>query len=560
MLSSASLADRTAGRSWPAWTAPLALFLGAALLYAINLGRLPHPDELHHVLAARGLLATGEPRLAEGLYTRGLLYTWLVAQSFALFGESLAAARIPSLIPMAALVAVLFAWLRREAGPRAAWIAAVLFAVSPFAVDIAQFSRFYALQMLSFFLAAILAYDAAGPGPLPRRLGLAALSLAALSLAVHLQPTTFLGLSGLGAWLAGVLLLPVLLDPLVSRRTKLLLLGGLFGLVLLLLAGMYASGHLAKFWHLYRYTPPFNRGTIDQFWYYHAWYSLFYPSLWPATGLLGLAALAARPRPAGLLLTVFAVAFLLNSFAAAKSLRYIAYAQPFLFALWGIGLAALTDGLGRFLAGLRRRLDDALDLAVPWSRGLAGGLVAAAVAFLVLANPAWLRTASLLAGITVPPERPSTNWPAAREALLPWLERADIVISTEELGTLYFLGRYDVRYSPSKMDELAPGQERDFGSDPRTGRPIAAGPAALERLFQCYDSGLILGPAGDWGRPYKINDAIGRLITTYAQPIELPRRSRVYAYAWQRPAGSPKPAACAELPPIPRTPLIAPGR
>ena len=58
----------TAGRSAPrsAWAGlvPLVWFAAAAPLYSINLDRLPHPDEYHHILAAQGLIATGEPRIA----------------------------------------------------------------------------------------------------------------------------------------------------------------------------------------------------------------------------------------------------------------------------------------------------------------------------------------------------------------------------------------------------------------------------------------------------------------------------------------------------------------
>ena len=112
----ATTATQQRDGSMAGWLAPLALFAAACLLYSINLGRMAHPDEFHHILAAQGLLATGEPRIAEGVYTRVYLQTWLVAKSFSLFGDSLAAARVPSLIATALLVATLFAWLRREAG------------------------------------------------------------------------------------------------------------------------------------------------------------------------------------------------------------------------------------------------------------------------------------------------------------------------------------------------------------------------------------------------------------------------------------------------------------
>ena len=63
----------------------------------------------------------------------------------------------------------MFAWLRREAGPRAAWIGAVLFGISPFAVDMAQFCRFYALQSLAMFVTAMRRLRGGQvPAPIPR--------------------------------------------------------------------------------------------------------------------------------------------------------------------------------------------------------------------------------------------------------------------------------------------------------------------------------------------------------------------------------------------------------
>jgi hypothetical protein len=177
-------------------------------------------------------------------------------------------------------------------------------------------------------------------------------------------------------------------------------------------------------------------------------------------------------------------------------------------------------------------------------------MVTAALAFLIVANPAWLRTASLLANVTIPPEQPPANWPAARDALQPWVQRANIVVTTEELGALYFLGRYDVRYSPSKMEELPHEQRREFGLDHRTGRPVIATAASLERLIDCYPSGLIVGPADDWGKPHKISAELARLITDRAAPVPLPSKARLYAYAWERPKAAAPPEACAELPTI----------
>ncbi len=54
-------ATRSEGGIDTAWLAPLVLFAGCLLLYSIHLGRMAHPDEYYHILAAKGLLETGEP-------------------------------------------------------------------------------------------------------------------------------------------------------------------------------------------------------------------------------------------------------------------------------------------------------------------------------------------------------------------------------------------------------------------------------------------------------------------------------------------------------------------
>ena len=142
--------------------APVTVFVCALLLFCINLDRPPHPDEMHHALVAQHLLETGRPMLDQGEYKRGIAYTWCVAISYEIFGEGLASARAPSVLFVAVVAAILFVWVRIEAGFVAAWIAAGLFVTSPMAVEVAQFCRFYSLHMLSFLLGAICVYYAAG--------------------------------------------------------------------------------------------------------------------------------------------------------------------------------------------------------------------------------------------------------------------------------------------------------------------------------------------------------------------------------------------------------------
>lgn len=517
------------------WWSPPIVFLVCIALYGVNLDRMPLADELHHVLAGQSMMEHGEPRIAEGTYTRGLLYTWLVAQSFSIFGVSIAAARVPSVICMALLAAILFHWLRMQAGSRAAWLGAGLFAISPFAVEIAQMSRFYAPQSLALFVGAILTYGALRhPFRWPDMALRLGLPLPFLALGVYLQPTSLLGLAGITLWAAGVVLVPWLSDPAVSGRRKWLAIASLLLLSALALAGLWYTGILPKLWRLYREVPVFNEKTQNEIWYYHVWYMLLYPSLWTLTGIVSMAALAQHARPSWFLLTIFTVAFALTSLGGPKGIQYLAFAQPFLFALWGIGLASLTEPLLAYAGRLRRQLAGSMTALHAGRERLATIVFGLALLSLFAVNPFWLRTITLTAAIPMPTERPTPNWPAAKDALQPWLARVDVVVTTEELGTLFFLGRYDVRFSPSKLGEQAPGQRMEFSRDYRTGRPIIAANDSMKLILGCFASGVVLGPIVDWGKPHLINQSLARLIEAEAEVIALPAGSHLFAYGWRR--------------------------
>ena len=520
--------------------AALLIFFISVAIYSINLERPPHLDELYHMLAARGLLATGEPSIGEaGRYWRGLPLTWIVAQSIDLFGDSLTAGRLPSVVMMAALVAVLFLFLHREAGARAAWLGAGLFAVSPFAIGIAQFVRFYSVQCLLFFVAAGLIYSMLRPPWRPIRmvpLGILAASL--LAAAVYFQPTTLFGMVGLALWGAGVLALPWLVasDVPTARKHKIIVAVG--ALVLVVLAGLWFSGVLAILWQDYRTTALFNFAEANRFWYYHAWYVLFYPTIWTLSGLLAVFALVKAPRVTLFLLTIFVVGFLLNSFAARKSMRYIAYAQPFLFAIWGIGLASLwtmaSDAMGRLKGQLASK---GFGLLSPPAAGRAAvAMLFLAGLFTVLANPAWIRSVTQIADIPVPPELPPTRWDAAAPVLDPWLEQVDAVVTTNELGMLYYYGRAGYLLSASRMQEQRTAGRRAFVRDYRTDVPIIDDPASLEAIMDCHASGLFIVESSQWLGGARLRDdvrEVAELVLARMQPLELPRGSHLKAFVWE---------------------------
>ena len=182
---------------------PIIVFVAALLLFCINLDRPPHPDELHHVLAAQHLIETGHPILDQGEYTRGIAYTWLVAISYEIFGVGIASARAPSVLIVALVAAILFVWIRREAGTVPAWITAGIFVSSPFTVEIAQFCRFYSLHVLVFLLGTLCVYYlATAEVSLGRRILLGAMALVLFITAYWLQDTTLIGLVGVAVWVS----------------------------------------------------------------------------------------------------------------------------------------------------------------------------------------------------------------------------------------------------------------------------------------------------------------------------------------------------------------------
>lgn len=531
------------------WYWAAALFAAALSLFCINLSRPPHPDELHHVLAAQRLLETGLPLIGTGAYWRGIAHTWLVALSYEAFGESIASARIPALIFVALVVPILFLWVRREAGSLAAWLTAILFISSPFVVEIAQFSRFYALQMFCFTLGALCLYYALAPGRSPaQRLALLVSAGGSFVFATWLQLTTVMGLIGVGTWAIGSLAIGLMFsaeaNPDVRRRRLLVIVA--FAVVLAVIA-VFAYRELGWMLERFRTTPLFAAKNVDEFWYYHIRYHLLYPTLWPLVGLFAVLAVIRSSRLGWMAATIFGVSFVLASFAAQKGTRYICFAQPFLAIVWGVGLAQAMPAIRGFLGSTRDLLGKTIAFDSRAGERVSYSLLAIVIAMVFVTNPFWLRTATMIGNVPLPLENPTTDWAAAREALAPWTAGAEIMVTTEELGAIYFLGRSDVRYSPNKLAEIPEDQRFEFGIDHRIGRPVISRPESLERLIQCFRSGIVVGPIEHWGNPILISEPVQDVIRRNAQPIAVPKKSHLYAWGWTREAGEVRPASCAEL-------------
>ena len=326
------------------WLAPAVLGCLALAVRLPNLDHVAELDELYHFFAAQSWLAEGQLRVADGVYDRTALFTIFLAQWLGVFGENLIVARLPSLIAGAALVVLVFLWTRAVAGKLAALLTALLLALDPEHLQLSQLIRFYTLQCLFFWLGAIGTYRlVTSPSPAPgRSLLLAVGTVVCFGVALYLQVTTLIGLLGVAVWLALAWGLPRLAR--YPPRTRwgiaaaLAIVGGAA------IAVLVETGLAAELLARYRSTPLFGADDRDAFWYYHAFLTIYYPTLWPLVALAVVIGLAYRPHPTAFCACVVAVAFVVHSFAAPKGMRYLSYALPFLFVLWGIaprrGLAA----------------------------------------------------------------------------------------------------------------------------------------------------------------------------------------------------------------------------
>jgi hypothetical protein len=526
--------------------AVLGLWLGALLIRLVSLGHPPEFDEMYTVLAAHSWSIHGEPRIAEGLYDRAQLYTAIVAWFFQWFGESIVVARLPSVIAGSLLVVAVFLWTRAIAGNLAAWIAALFVALAPISIQVSQFARFYALQGLVFWLAAIGVYfvctkpfDVRTSIPIAIACGLAFL------FALHLQILTAIGLGGLLLWVMVV----VGGSALLSLRERPALFWGTIASVLILgaavLAAVFYSGMLEKLFHEYRYTPLHALAVRNQVWFYHLGLIERYPSLWPFFPIVALLAIATRPRPALFCLSIFVPGFVLLSFGGMKQFKYIAFLLPFLFIIWAIALARVFAILREAVISIADRALQAVVPELP-RRPARFVLIAACIAFLVLANGATARTLLLPFGINLNPEGAPVDWAAARAALQPRVDDASIVLTNEELAVLYYLGRFDVTVSGSRLSELDDGQE--FSVDHRTGRPVVSTADSVARIMACYPNGLVLSNTRKWRDPTQLDNETADVIERHAEPVDVPQGSRIVAFTWGEPDIDVPPDACTALP------------
>jgi hypothetical protein len=477
------------------------------------------------------LLQTGQLAIADGFYTRAELYTRMVAWSLTHFGDSLVSARLPALAAGATLVLLFGIWVTRKAGLLAGAAGAILLCLVPTTVDVAVFSRFYTVHAVLMALMFVAVYEAMQPGRvLGARIALFVGALVLVPLGWHFQDTTIIAIGAAALSMIALLVLDhwTNVRRLVLRRPLLIL----CSLGLAAIVAVTAVSYVGLLDQLGN-TALWAAGNAQRFQFYLVAFRNDLPLLWP---LLPVAAAIAVVRPEQRRLAVFcsvaiASALFVHSVAAQKSMRYVYYLVPLMCVLWAIALASL----------IRHAADrEALSAGKPPGRSpvLVGVVWWALLAAAFLLSQEGARALNLIAGRDSSPfGRPfasEPDWTPLVAKLEPRVLEADLVVTSNSMKAIYYLGRYDFELNATIVPETESLAE--FGRDRRTGRQAIGTAASIQQVLEQPGKTLVVIEASKIGRSSGVTTEAFSVIESHCEGLSLPEGSGVRA--WWCVAGS----------------------
>jgi hypothetical protein len=537
--------DGPGRRLWSSFPAHLVLiFMVASAVRLLHLGDSPWIDEFYHILAARTWLEDGTLHIIDGgrEYGRAALFTYIVAGVIALFGDSLEVARLPAVLFGALWVTAVFAWTWWAVGRLAAWIAGGWFALDAGAIVLSQFARFYTLHGLLFFLAVGAVYALVIRRPERRTaIPLAAGAVIMLAFADYFQMTTRIGVLALVVWL---LLVSI---PAAARTVKRAPLVGVAGaaavLIVAVVAALLGGEQISGQWDRFNSAATWATGYADDPFYYYTWFNR-YATFWALLPVAAVMGLVVRPALASFCIVMFGVPFLLHSLAAFKSERYLFYAIPFFFILWGAVLGQALPWLYARVRELVGRAGAVLGLSGGDGRvrrvvhhAVAGLILFAVLGFLAYNNRGFVMSARTL--IPSPTGRPyaEADWARAAPMLREIAAESDVVLTTAYTKTIYYLGDFDIGLGRDIVEDSWPGEE--FVPERITARPSISTEESVETVLNCYGTGLVLVDWGHLNNEYVVSPAVSRYLDDHAERVMIPGEFRLTVFRWHTPATWP---------------------
>jgi len=490
-------------------------------------------DEYYHILAARSWAIDGSFSILDGEYRRVPLFTTLVGWLFSIFGESIEIARLPSLLAGSLNVLLIFLFVNRQVGIIAAWISSLLFIFDPGSIDLSTQVRFYTIQGVLFWLAAILLfYGSHQSVSLHLRLGMVLIIVPALILAKHLQPITLIGIAGLVVWIIfehGAKLAGIIRRFSLTHTALTVFIGVSVCAFIFLL-----RDDIGNILERYKSAPYWLQEAKDRPLYYHSLLMSQYPLLWSFFPIAALLALRSYKRIVGYCFVMFITLLLLHSFAGSKLLRYFNYAFPFLFIIWGIFLA------GMFQASRNSLLDTISGRLGGYRQTIANLSVIILFSYSILSIN--FHTYHQTKRSMHQSEMDIGGWASAESLLKQLADHVDIVMVTDNNRAIYYIGRYDYAITPSLIRGTDTG--REFGKDLRNGGHIIAKPQSISRILDCTDSGLFVSGQKRW-------NAIGEegidILLERTREIQTPGELGLIVRSWRSPNRNHVPE-CEDLP------------
>jgi hypothetical protein len=334
--------------------------------------------------------------------------------------------------------------------------------------------------------------------------------------ALHVQVTAGVALVALVAWAICDLAyrsrtrLRHLLrgHPILAAVIGIIVLAGAIGVIL------YSPAPLAGLYADFRHAEDWAQAGADWAFFYHRHYSETITLLWGLFPLAFVAALIHRPRAAIFCAFLLVVPMVIMSFGAQKAGRYVFFALPYLFAIWGLAAEAVFPKAVRVGYKAWGRAWNLIVMS--WPGSMATGerrlrrysFIAAAILVLALAvisqvsyrDAAKLvakstvtvlsRPAQLLAGPALEP------YESHRSELMSMIERASVFITAEPTTTMLELGPFDVILSRVFPEMTL--DEGEFAIDLRLGRPTITTAESLQAIMNCYQTGIVIVPIEYW--------------------------------------------------------------
>jgi hypothetical protein len=146
------------------------------------------------------------------------------------------------------------------------------------------------------------------------------------------------------------------------------------------------------------------------------------------------------------------------------------------------------------------------------------------------------------------------DWSEARNSVAHDVDEGALVVATNDLSALYYLGGFDVVFTKNWMPQM---NETEFALDPRTGRPLISTTESLARLVAAYPKGVFLA-SRFWWHQWPSGNSTGALMQAFERPGVTTRMERIgplWILHWQGDASSAGDADSAGL-----RDIVDPGR